>query len=249
MADHDGIANMDHQAGEGAVTAAVQAYWATDLGCSAGRLFAEPFQLLAHGASRAGYDGAFALSREGAITVGVPAARLEVVVPLLREAGSRSTLEAFASALAPVAAKVIGPAWIGYAHDEIPTGNAARMLGPDDAAALVSLEQACSAEEWQHGGSEIGQPTAGVFHADRLVAVAGYEVWGETIAHIAVVTDPHFRGHGYGRAAVASVASEAQRRGLIPQYRTLEGNAGSMRIASALGFRLFARSIAVRFTR
>jgi ribosomal protein S18 acetylase RimI-like enzyme len=239
---------MHHPVEDGAVTAAAMTFWAADLNTPADRLFAEPWQLLDHGEAHPGFDGAFALARDGAITIGAPTARRAVVGDLLRKAGRPDTLEAIAAALSPLATSVNGPAWIGYAHHRFPAGGIARALGPDDAAARAALKQACSVEEWRHGGSDHGDPAAGVFLADRLVAVAGYTVWGGTIAHIAIATDPHYRGQGHGRAAVAALAAQAQQRGLIPQYRCLEGNLGSMRIASALGFRLFARSIAVRFT-
>jgi predicted GNAT family acetyltransferase len=87
---------------------------------------------------------------------------------------------------------------------------------------------------------------AGVFADGVLAAAAGYEVWGETIAHIAVVTHPAFRGRGLGAAAVSRIAAEAVERGLLAQYRTLEANAPSLAIADRLGFQPYARSLAVR---
>jgi predicted GNAT family acetyltransferase len=94
-------------------------------------------------------------------------------------------------------------------------------------------------------------PASGVYHGNELVALAGYEVWGEMIAHIAVVTHPAFRGRGFGRCAVAHVARAALAAGLIPQYRTLESNLASIRVAESLGFSLYAyaTSVAVRLNR
>jgi predicted GNAT family acetyltransferase len=66
------------------------------------------------------------------------------------------------------------------------------------------------------------------------------------IAHIAVVTHPSHRGRGYGKAAVAHLAARAIAEGLLPQYRTLDSNQPSLRIAEALGFQRYATSVAVR---
>jgi predicted GNAT family acetyltransferase len=79
-----------------------------------------------------------------------------------------------------------------------------------------------------------------------LVAVAGYTVWGDVIAHIAVITHPQYRGQGYGRAVVSRLTEEVLRQGLVPQYRTLEANQPSMAIARTLGFAYYATTVAVR---
>ena len=89
-------------------------------------------------------------------------------------------------------------------------------------------------------------PVAGTFAAGVLAAIAGYEVWGDAIAHISVVTHPAHRGRGLGAAAVSRIAAEALERGLLAQYRTLEANASSLAIADRLGFQPYARSLAVR---
>jgi predicted GNAT family acetyltransferase len=79
-----------------------------------------------------------------------------------------------------------------------------------------------------------------------LAVVAGYEVWGGSIAHISVIVRPGFRGRGFARAAVAHVAARAVEAGLLPQYRTLESNRASIRIAKSLGFEPYAQSMAIR---
>jgi GNAT superfamily N-acetyltransferase len=68
------------------------------------------------------------------------------------------------------------------------------------------------------------------------------------IAHIAVVTHPGFRGHGYARTVVSTLTEIALGRTFVPQYRTLEANAPSIAVARRLGFLQYATSLAVRFT-
>jgi predicted GNAT family acetyltransferase len=84
---------------------------------------------------------------------------------------------------------------------------------------------------------------------ERVAALAGYEVWGSTIAHISVITHPDFRSRGFGRSAVAHLAGRAMAAGLLPQYRTLQSNRASIRVAEALGFHFYATSTAVRLNR
>jgi predicted GNAT family acetyltransferase len=114
--------------------------------------------------------------------------------------------------------------------------------------AVDTLREACAVEEWEHGGSEF-RPTAmaGVFKGHELAALASYQIWGEQIAHIAVVTHPAFRGQGYATTAVSGLTKTVLERTLIPQYRTLEGNAPSLAVARRLGFVQYATSLAFRF--
>ena len=78
------------------------------------------------------------------------------------------------------------------------------------------------------------------------MALAGYELWGEHIAHIAVVTHPEHRGQRYGTCVVSLLAETVLTQGLIPQYRTLCANAPSIAIATALGFVAYSENLAVR---
>jgi predicted GNAT family acetyltransferase len=96
-------------------------------------------------------------------------------------------------------------------------------------------------------GGLVGEcPASGVFAGGDLVALAGYEVLGSTIAHISVITHPAFRGRGFGRSTVSHLARVALAAGLVPQYRTLESNRASIRVAESLGFVHYASSVAVR---
>jgi predicted GNAT family acetyltransferase len=87
----------------------------------------------------------------------------------------------------------------------------------------------------------------GVFKDQELVALASYQLWGERIAHIAVVIHPLFRGLGYAKAAVSALTRIIFERQLVPQYRTLETNSTSMDIVARLGFSGYATSLAIRF--
>ena len=230
---------------DGAVSIATN-YWAAHLGCDPEHLFSEPFRIVLFGSELAEYRGVFGLFRDDSAIVSLPPHRADTLRPLLSALAPGCSPGALAFALRSVAAATIGPASIGYATNVALPTKPVRALTPNDAPALETLQQACDPTEWEHGGSPGGNPCSGAFVNGQLVAVAGYETWGGTIAHISVVTHPGFRGRDFGRNAVAHLAARALSAGLLPQYRTLESNHASIRVARALGFRPYARSIAVR---
>lgn len=221
-------------------------YWAGHLNCPPDELFCLPLNVVMHGEELQGYSGALGLFREGAATISIPPDRAEELHGLLGGLKNGCTPGQFAAALAPVAALVLGPAYLGYTTDIRGDDSQARTLNDDDASAVARLREACGEEEWDHGGSSLEVPCSGVFCDGQLVALAGYETWGGTIAHIYIVTHPGYRGRGFGKSAVAHLARRALADGLLAQYRTLDSNAPSIRIAEALGFQRYATSMAVR---
>ena len=73
------------------------------------------------------------------------------------------------------------------------------------------------------------------------LARAGWEA--RTTSHRPCTTVDHTR------SAVAQIGGRAIAEGLLPQYRTLETNGASIRVARALGFCQYATSLAVRLRR
>lgn len=223
----------------------VTEYWAHHLGCAADALFASPPHIVTHGAGLAGYSGIFALFRGDGLTISLPPDHADFLRPLLPVPPiSTSSL---AAAFPGHSSAVIGPAYIGYADSVVTPLPPARSLTPSDSAEVSELQSTCDVTEWDHGGSTLSAgPASGVFVDGQLVSLAGYEAWGGCIAHISVITHPAFRRQGFGRSAVAHLASRALVSGLIPQYRTLYSNLASIRVAEALGFCHFATSMAIR---
>jgi len=223
-------------------------YWASHLGCSTEAIFAQPLHIITHGADLDDYDGIFALFRGAAATISFPP---DCVESLRQQLPPQPLTPArFAEAFSGSGFTVIGPAYIGYAENVCPPVHPVHSLTGRDVTAVGALRAVCSEIEWEHGGSLVGEyPSSGVFIGNELVALAGYEVWRGTIAHIAVITHPAFRGRGFGRSAVAHIARVALTAGLVPQYRTLQSNRASIRIAESLGFSQYATSVAVRLNR
>ncbi len=226
--------------------AIANSYWAAHLGCETDELFAKPFHVLTHGGELMGYNGVFALFRGDAVMVSLPPDSADSLRARLADLHQGCTPASLKAALSSIATKIIGPAFIGYAETMLPPLHQVRAIGPEDVAAVQALEQSCDATEWEHGGSSFEVACSGVFAGDQLVALAGYEVWGGGIAHISIITHPAFRGQGLGRSAVAHLALRALDTGLLPQYRTLESNGPSIRVAETLGFQAYATSVAAR---
>jgi GNAT superfamily N-acetyltransferase len=230
----------------------VDRYWAADLGCSRADLRSPSTHVVPHAGALVDYRGVFMLLVGGAPVVSLP----RDLYPSLRAVASQWSGADVVSGtflqdvLGDAVDQIIGPAFIGYTdgatfHPLVP--NAAHLLAAGDAEPVAELRAACDAVEWSHGGSALGQnPAAGVYSSERLVALAGYEVWGGGIAQISVITHPGHRGRGHAGAVVSMLTETALVQGLVPQYHTLESNTPSMQVARKLGFVRYGVSMAVR---
>jgi GNAT superfamily N-acetyltransferase len=235
----------------GTTIAAIDTYWAAFFGCDPAILSAPGTTVVPH-AGLGDYHGLWLFRRHDALIVSVPPARWEHdraafgSLPATRYADLPAVLACIA---APIE-RVVGPAFVGYADAATlqPVADPqVRLLSASDRVAFACFQQLCPALDWEHGGSQSGSsPLAGCFVDGAIVALAGYELWGEQIAHIAVVTQPAARGRGYGKAVVSAIAAAALERNLIPQYRTLLSNTASLALGAALGFKPYAESLAVR---
>jgi hypothetical protein len=231
--------------------AAIDRYWLDYFACLP-TAFAQAITLVVPHAGLADYHGLFFWRRKDTLIISVPPTEYALYRTRFASLTSAAVDDVAAlSGQVPAAiSHVIGPAWMGYAAVETfrpDQHGTARLLTPADEPAFLRFRAACPALDWEHGGSAFGtHPLAGQFIGDALVALAGYELWGEQIAHISVVTLPVYRGHHYGAAVVSVLAETALTQMLIPQYRTLRANTPSMALAAALGFVAYAESVAVR---
>jgi hypothetical protein len=233
------------------------AFWANEFALDASGL--RPAQTLVqiHGGGLTGNPGISILACGGAPLVSMP----PHVFELLRDSASSWSLgdvadpESLARLLRPLGPDsinvIVGPAFIGYAPSALPPDNhGTRQLDASQSDLVAQLRDACPAENWEHGGPHddtIAQ--FGSFDASgQLAALASYNLWGNVLAHIAIVTQPKFRGSGHGCAAVARAAKHANTAGYLPQYRTLRANLASMSIAKRLGFQEYGFSMYVRLS-
>ena len=236
-------------------TQKIDAYWSSALGCRLEDLTTPGLALIAR-TGLGEYHGILLFARGNSLVVSVPPSRMNVLRERFKDltpADLQST-EKLKSLIQYPVEEIVGPAYLGYVDAgtfQAKPQTGARMLTVDDNTEFEKLREACPPEDWEYGGSYLGEHAlAGQFAPDgSLLAMAGYSVWNHSIAHISVLTHPAHRGFGLGSGVVNSITTHALQQGLIPQYRTLCRNQPSMSIATSLGFRLYAYSTAVRLQR
>jgi len=232
-----------------AARAAVDAFWARRLGCRVADLHLPGVVVAARPA-----PSVLAWLRAATMVIAVPADRQTALAGALR---GLAPAEAFQPerlrALFEDAAKVVGPAYQGFADASdlraVPTGGV-RPLGPADRAALEGLRQAAGETAWEHSAIDPDRPPVfGRFAGGVLVAAATLEGAGEPVASVGVLTRPGHKGRGHGRAVAGAAALAALEGGTVAHYQTLDANAASVAVARALGFRRDATTVAVRLGR
>jgi len=231
----------------------VDEYWTNYLGCSLDDFDATLPLVVQHSQALEDYVGLFIFIKGKAIVVSVPQELLKQMSKIARTWTaelllSHGFLEEECSFLRPK--MFIGPAYIGYSETiQLPKLSDAkvRMLNRKDSSHIVEFQAKVNSLEWDHGGSDIVKNRVlGVFVDDTLAAVAGYKVWGNIIAHISIVVNSDYRSKGYGRLAVSSIAHNALKNNLVPQYRTLMANEESVGLARALNFTHYATTMSIR---
>ncbi|SFS10953.1 Protein N-acetyltransferase, RimJ/RimL family [Agrococcus baldri] len=111
---------------------------------------------------------------------------------------------------------------------------------------VASVGAAVPEDEWEEAGVQSMERRWAVRdERDGAAAVAGYQHWHGTIAHLGVATAPDQRGRGYGRSAAARAMCEAIDAGLVAQWRCRVGNEASLRLAERLGFTRLGTQTAV----
>jgi RimJ/RimL family protein N-acetyltransferase len=145
----------------------------------------------------------------------------------------------------------VGPAYQGYAEKEdfLPQiSKLVRKLHGEEQEVLQALKGACEAIAWEHSGiDETDSALFGYFAGEELAAVAHYSMWADDAASIGVLTHPAYRGRGYGKAVVSAAMADAFEHGHLVIYQTLSANHPSVRLATVLGCRDYARTMAVHF--
>ena len=232
----------------------VLAFWSAHLGCGQDHLQQPATSVVRNGPDLADYRGATVVLRPPACVVAVPADWYE---PVAERLGRRPPAAVFdvtllSQVFGGAVDRVVGPAWVGYAdagdHRPAPTMGT-RLLTDRDLPALGRLEAACGPSAWEHSGIDPARPPVfGCFAGAELAAAGTLTPWGDRLLHVGIATYPGYRGRGYGKAVVSAMTDHGLAEGRVVQYRTLEANLASLGIARALGFRRFARTLAVRLS-
>ncbi|HEY1785011.1 MAG TPA: GNAT family N-acetyltransferase [Pirellulales bacterium] len=233
------------------VRSRIERFWAGEFGCSIAALETPGLRVLV----RADPDSAFVFRRGDCCIWHVPERFRAAVARSLagQDSVERVFQPAFIAALFGSAVQVIlGPCPIAYFPETklqlVASLPECRRLTEGDRAAVELLAADCGPVDWDHGGVEFDghRSVFGCFADGRLVSAASYEIWGAAIAHVGVATAPAYRGRGFATSVATAATIDALRRGLVPQWRTLESNFASIRVGEAIGYVPFAAHFVVR---
>ncbi|HEY7543768.1 MAG TPA: GNAT family N-acetyltransferase [Blastocatellia bacterium] len=226
----------------------VERFWAAELSCLIDELASDQTRIV----QRAGDESFVSLfRRKGALHILCSPSLYKSVKGAVEVADRVSLFDAsFLEQLFRHRIKeIVGPAWIGYS-DSVQVQSKAelevRLLKSSDHASLDRFARELTERDWEHSGLRHSQSIACCYEGSDIIAAAGYDVWGSSIAHIGVVTHPSHRGKGIGKAVASRIAEHAIAHDLVAQYRTLQWNRPSRAIAASLGFEEYARMIYVR---
>lgn len=237
-----------------ATLAAIDGYWAAELGVPAGLLRQPGVHVAELAGGMADYRGAYLLRRESGVTLALPARLVEWARPQAAQACVPEAvfdLAFLAGLFGPAVDRIIGPAFQGFVDAgtfKPVEGRRTRPLSAEDIPALGRLRAACDVIEWAHSAIEPERPDS-MFacFVGGDIAAAGTLLRGrDPVASLGIITHPAYRGRGYGRAVVSAMTAHALDNGLIPRYQTLLANAPSVTIARSLGYVEYGDTLAVR---
>ncbi|MET0551342.1 MAG: GNAT family N-acetyltransferase [Xanthomonas sp.] len=117
-----------------------------------------------------------------------------------------------------------------------------RQLGPVDAQAFQDFLRQVSEQDQEDAFVELDHWSAfGAFDGSELLSAASMYPWGgAAIADMGVLTLPHARGRGLGRALVHALAVHAMECGHQLQYRCQHDNHASIALAHSSGLARYA---------
>lgn len=132
---------------------------------------------------------------------------------------------------APVTAVSSGPAWL------VPRNT--RQPSDIQVATALSPEQIADADQLFASSDAPALPFAAVLIDGKVAALCSCSRITPDVAEAGLVTQPEFRGRGYGVAVTAAWAIAVRATGRLPLYSTRWNNHASRRVAAKLGARLY----------
>lgn len=120
----------------------------------------------------------------------------------------------------------------------LPPDWACRRLEQEDAEAVAVFKSQCPVTDQGMGQVSLEDPVAfGCLNAQaEIVGMASYWFWADHLADIGILTSPAARGKGVAAAVVRALVSWGQNQGKLSQFRHLDTNLASARVADKLGF-------------
>lgn len=202
-----------------------------------------------------GYNGLFILKVNDKYIISAPENQMLLCEKLINRGYDLLDERLLSELLSNRFERIIGPSWIGYPfwHTAALSAENIRIYNrrcPEREMLFSKLRNACSSGEWSDCGINSSSENVAALIADgEIVSAASYELWGEHIAHIGIITHPLFRGRGYAGKVLSYLTNFIFDQGLIPQYRTLCLNKPAISVARQCGYGQYAAHISVRLKR
>lgn len=226
----------------------VDEYWASFFGLSVADFMKHGTRVVPH-AGLEGYEGVWLFRRGLSRIISVPPRLVEHLSAAFHPRRGNLADADFVASLGGQVEKVIGPAYQGCleATEFHPVVSRARLLSEADDTALRELAAACDAEEWEHSDIQIGHPPIfGVYTDGHLAAASTYRMETKGVAMPGIITHPHYRGQGYGKAVLSAATKHGLGQGQLMLYQTLISNMSAISAAEKLGYKQYATHLAVR---
>ncbi len=106
---------------------------------------------------------------------------------------------------------------------------------------IYTVDQASFRPDSRHSVEKVVRedrfPRFEIRDGESVIAAAGTNWRSPYFAEVGVCTQEGFWGHGLARAVVSTCTAELLQEGIKPLYIVAEGNAASIRVCEALGYR------------
>ena len=238
--------------------AALDAFWAAELGCARADLHRPGTVVVARdGRSGQGYDGLRLFRRGQTCLVSAPP---ELATQTGEAFGGHPPADVFdpAALRAALGSRRRGGRRPGddqrLRRERLPPRRNRRRAPPRPAPGGTGRRRPGAPARGLPGGAVDGQRpgrrrrTGGRLRplaAGALTGAGKLQPVGETLYHVEILTDPAQRGRGVGRAVVSAMTAHGLRAGRALLYQTLLANAPAVAVARGLGYRPYARTLAV----
>jgi len=114
-----------------------------------------------------------------------------------------------------------------------------KQITEEDYPAMNKFLEQCTEEELDDADIQVEEPDPVIFcgfQNEQVVAYASHRLFAENIADIGVLIHSEHRKCGYGSALIMNDTQWCLENDVIPMYRVLGSNKGSMALVKKLGF-------------
>lgn len=232
-------------------TARVDQYWRETWGLSEGEYGQSGTIVVPHSKKLAGRSACWIFLHGQGCIVSVPSEIVQDVQGRVQGMPAEMMLDerAMHRVFPGRVSRVVGPSYQGFV--ELTgfrpfRGRDACTISVSGRDEVRAFRNRCNPAEWDDSGlNEDSEPLFGCCEDRKLIALAGTIPWASYAANVGILVHPSHRGNGYGRAVASAAMSHILSQASVVLYQTLLANHAAVRIAEALGCRLYGQMMFV----